>query len=125
MKLLLDTHVLLWWLDDSTLLSSSAREAIENEQNTVYVSAAVAWEIAIKRGLGKLEFAHDLEAILASNRFEALAITVSHALAVERLPNHHSDPFDRVLVAQALHDGLTLVSRDPEIQRYPVSHLAA
>ena len=125
MKLLLDTHVLLWWLDDSALLSVGARQAIENENNTVYVSAAVAWEIVIKRRLGKLNFAHDLEAILTTNRFEPLPVTVSHALAVEQLPDHHKDPFDRLLVAQALQEGFTLVSRDMDIQRYPVSHLAA
>lgn len=125
MKLLLDTHVLLWWLDDLALLSAGARQAIENEKNTVYVSAVVAWEIVIKRRLGKLNFAHDVTTILMSNRFEPLPITLSHVLAIDQLPNHHGDPFDRVLVAQALHEGLTLVSRDPEIQRYPVSHLAA
>lgn len=125
MKLLLDTHVLLWWLDDSGLISAGARQAIENEKNTVYVSAAVAWEIAIKRGLGKLKCPHDLEAILKTNRFEPLPISVSHALAIENLPLHHSDPFDRLLVAQAQSEGLTLVSRDPDIQKYPVSYLAA
>jgi len=124
-KLLLDTHVLLWWLDDSELLSAGARQAIENEKNTVYVSAVVAWEIVIKRRLGKLNFAHDLEAILTTNRFEPLSVTVSHALAVEQLPDHHKDPFDRLLVAQAQQEGFTLVSRDADIQRYPVSHLAA
>jgi PIN domain nuclease of toxin-antitoxin system len=124
MKLLLDTHVLLWWLKDPALLSDGARNAIEDGENLVYVSAAVAWEIGIKRALGKLQ-AGDLEEALKENQFLALPVTISHALAVEKLPNHHRDPFDRMLVAQAEQEGLTLVSRDADIQRYPVSHLAA
>ncbi len=124
MKLLLDTHVLLWWLQDPALLSERARDAIEDGENLVFVSAAVAWEIGIKRALGKLQ-AGDLEEAIRENRFLPLPVTVAHALAVEKLPTHHRDPFDRMLVAQAEQDGLTLVSRDSEIQRYPVSHLAA
>lgn len=124
MSLLLDTHVLLWWLKDPALLSDGARNAIEDGENLVYVSAAVAWEIAIKRALGKLQ-AGNLEEAITENQFLTLPVTVAHALAVEKLPDHHRDPFDRMLVAQAMSERLTLVSRDAVIQRYPVSYLAA
>jgi PIN domain nuclease of toxin-antitoxin system len=125
MKLLLDTHALLWWLEDPHLLSKEARNAVRNGKNAVYVSAAVAWEIVIKKGLGKLEVPDNLEETLAQNRFLALPILVSHALAVEKLPLHHRDPFDRMLIAQAVHEGLTLVSRDSQVRQYPVSCIAA
>ncbi len=113
MTLLLDTHVLLWWLDDPQFLSNAARDAIADGKNTVYISAAVAWEIAIKRSLGKLDAPDDLEAAMAVNRFLPLPVTIPHALAVHELPNHHRDPFDRLLIAQARHEGFRLASRDP------------
>src|SRR5438552_10823375 len=108
MTLLLDTHVLLWWLDDPKQLSRQAKKAIQDGANSVYVSAAVAWEIAIKKALGKLDAPDDLEDVLAANRFLSLPITIPHALAVLALPNHHLDPFDRILIAQALHEGFRL-----------------
>ena len=121
---LLDTHALLWWLGDQSRLSPQAVETIRYSES-VYVSAASTWEIAIKRGLGKLDAPDDLEERIAANRFLVLPITVRHSLAVARLPNHHGDPFDRVLVAQALAEGMTLVSNDPMMVRYPVPILAA
>jgi PIN domain nuclease of toxin-antitoxin system len=123
--LLLDTHTFLWWLDDPQLLSQAARKAIGDGKNTVYVSAAVAWEIAIKRSLGKLDAPDDLEAAMEANRFLPLPVTVSHALAVQTLPDHHRDPFDRLLIAQALFEGFKLVSRDRNIPRYRVLHIVA
>ncbi len=125
MTLLLDTHALLWWLDDPNQLSRPARAAIRDGRNTVYVSAAVAWEIAIKKGLGKLDAPDDLEAVMDACRFFPLPVTVAHALTVLSLPNHHRDPFDRLLIAQALHEGFRLVSRDPEIAKYPVPQIVA
>jgi PIN domain nuclease of toxin-antitoxin system len=125
MTLLLDTHAFLWWLDDPTLLSAAAREAIRDGRNTVYVSAAVVWEIAIKKGLGKLDAPDDLDAALAANRFLPLAITVPHALAVAGLPDHHRDPFDRIQIAQALVEGFTFVSRDTHVPAYGVAHIVA
>jgi PIN domain nuclease of toxin-antitoxin system len=124
MRLLLDTHVLLWWLANPTLLAEGARRTIEDGKSLVYVSAAVAWEIAIKSALGKLRVGN-LEEALDENQFLPLPITVTHALALQKLPLHHRDPFDRMLVAQAMSEGLTLVSRDADIQRYPIAHLAA
>ena len=125
MNLLLDTHVLLWWLDDPALLSVKARAAIADGSNTVYVSAAAAWEIAIKRALGRLDAPDDLEEMMAEERFLPLPIRVRHALAVASLPPIHQDPFDRIQVAQAQLENLTLATRDPFIGRYDVPVLEA
>jgi len=125
MTLLLDTHVLLWWLDDPKQLSRAARRAIQDGSNPVYISAAVAWEITIKKALGKLDAPDNLEDVIEANRFLPLPITIPHALAVRSLPHHHRDPFDRILIAQALHEGFRLVNRDSEIAKYPVSQIVA
>lgn len=125
MNLLLDTHALLWWLGDDPSLSPEARAAVAAPGNLVYVSAATAWEISIKRALGKLEAPDDLGAALAHSSFQALPITLSHATAAGQLPPHHSDPFDRMLVAQARLERLTLVTRDPHIPCYGVDVLRA
>jgi PIN domain nuclease of toxin-antitoxin system len=125
MTLLLDIHVLLWWLEDPKRLSRQARRAIQDGGNPVYVSAAVAWEISIKKAIGKLDAPDDLEDVIEANRFLTLPITVPHALAVLSLPNHHRDPFDRILIAQALHEGFRLVNRDSEIAKYAVPQIVA
>lgn len=125
MRLLLDTHVLLWWLADDPTLDSSAAEAIADSDSAVFVSAATAWEIAIKQTLGKLDAPSDLERQLELNRFEPLSITVGHAYAAGTLPRHHDDPFDRMLVAQAIADQLTIATRDPRLVAYGVATLAA
>lgn len=123
MRLLLDTHVLLWWLAAAPM-SSQASAAIAHEANDVLVSAASAWEIAIKRALGKLASPADLEAQLQRQNMQALPITLAHALAAGALPLHHADPFDRMLVAQAHAERLTLVTRDEQLALYgvPVIH---
>lgn len=123
--LLLDTHVVLWWLDDPQQIAPMAREAIADGLNDVFVSAASAWELAIKAALGKLQAPDDLETALAEAGFTALPITVRHALGVRELPDVHQDPFDRILVAQARVEGLTLVTRVPRLGQYGVSVLAA
>ncbi len=105
-------------------MSKSARNAIGDGKNTVYVSAAVVWEIAIKRVLGKLD-APDLSAAMAANRFLPLPVTIAHALAVEAPPAHHRDPLDRLLIAQARHEGFKFVSRDPHVPLYGVPHIVA
>ena len=125
MRLLLDTHVLLWWLADDPLLGEAAREGISAPDSSVFVSAASAWEISIKQALGKLEAPSDLVRQIEVHRFEPLPITVSHAYAAGALPRHHDDPFDRVLVAQARAEGLILVTRDPRMGLYGVGTLAA
>jgi len=118
MNLLLDTHALLWWLGADPELSQQAREAISNRENLVFVSAATIWEMTIKKALGKLKTPGNLEEALEANNFLPLPITISHALDVGKLPLIHQDPFDRMLVAQAGVEGLTLVTRDENIQKY-------
>jgi PIN domain nuclease of toxin-antitoxin system len=125
LNLLLDTHALLWWLFDDPRLSQAARTAIAGQDSTVFVSPASVWEISIKQALGRLEAPPDIEGQLAASRFQTLLITVAHAYAAGSLPRHHNDPFDRMLVAQAAAQGLTIVTRDSRIARYGVPVLAA
>ena len=125
MNLLLDTHVLLWWLDDSHELSPSAREAITSGDNPVFVSAATIWEIVIKRALGKLDVPDELQEVLEQQPFRYLEINSTHAFQVGNLPMFHRDPFDRLLVAQCQIEGLTIVTRDPDIKRYDVPIIQA
>jgi PIN domain nuclease of toxin-antitoxin system len=121
MNLLLDTHVFLWAVDNNPNLSPVAREAIVDGHNIVYVSAATAWEISIKRAIGKLKVPEsDYLEELRLHRFMPLSITTEHALAVENLPTHHKDPFDRMLIAQAQEENLALVTRDPRLKAYDV-----
>lgn len=124
MKLLLDTHVLLWWLDEASM-TREAQTAIANSRNPVCVSAASAWELGIKIGLGKLETPERLSYRLVEERFTPLPVTIEHGLRVGTLPLHHKDPFDRLLVAQAQLEGLTIVTRDPRIALYDVDTLTA
>lgn len=105
MSLLLDTYVLLWALSDDPALSTTARTAITDPGNRVLVSAVSAWESVIKKALGKLRAPEDLPEQLAQRRFEPLDVTIHHALAVGELPDHHADPFDRLLITQARTDG--------------------
>lgn len=123
--LLLDTHVLLWWLDDPSSIAGRARELIADSSRAVFVSAAAAWEITIKRQLGKLDAPDDLEDALERERFQHLPTGVRHALAVAELPPIHADPFDRIQIAQARLEGLTIVTRDGRIPRYEVPCLRA
>lgn len=125
MKLLLDTNVLLWWLDDAPRLGAAAREAIAAPRNVVYVSAVTAWEITIKRGLGKLEIAENWADLLLGEPFRRLPITWEHTLAVGSLPDLHRDPFDRLLVAQAQMEGLVLVTGHDIVTHYAVRTLRA
>lgn len=125
MRLLLDTHVLLWWLAKDPRLSTPARTAIAAAGSDVFVSAASAWEISIKRTLGKLEAPTELGPMLDRHRFEPLAITIAHAEAAGALPRHHDDPFDRALVAQAATEDLVVVTRDLRFALYGVRTLAA
>lgn len=125
MNLLLDTHTLIWVFDANPKLSQAAREAISEGENEVFVSAVTAWEIAIKRGLGKLELRGDYRRGLERYRFTPLTISTEHALAVEALPQHHADPFDRLLIVQAQLENLTLVTRDGRFDDYDVMTLRA
>lgn len=125
MNLLLDTHVLLWAIDQPEHLDQTAREAIRDARNRVVVSAASAWEIAIKRSLGKVLFDADLAGVLDTVGFDALPVGFEHARVAGDLPEVHHDPFDRMLVAQAQVEALTLVTRDPVFAGYDVATLPA
>ena len=124
MRLLLDTHALLWWLADEGL-NSEAREAIADPANVVVVSAASAWEISIKKALGRLAAPDDLEHQVETGGFVPLPIGIAHAIAAGQLPHHHEDPFDRMLIAQAFTEALTIVTRDKRFDDYGVRLLAA
>jgi PIN domain nuclease of toxin-antitoxin system len=120
-NLLLDTHAFLWAIDNNPQLSQKARDAIIDGENVVFVSAATAWEIAIKKSIGKLKISNgDYMEELKLHRFTPLDIVTEHALAVENLPPYHKDPFDRMLIAQAQVEKLTLITGDPKIKAYPV-----
>lgn len=124
MKLLLDTHALLWILAAPEKLPAGVQRAVQSAENEVYASVASAWEIAIKVALRRLEFdVHALEGALAASGIQGLGINLKHTARVAGLPPHHRDPFDRMLVAQALCDSMTLVSRDRELAKYGVSLL--
>ncbi|OGU08420.1 MAG: twitching motility protein PilT [Geobacteraceae bacterium GWC2_58_44] len=119
-RILLDTHVYLWWLDDSPKLSHKARKMIENAE-IVYVSSASIWEAVIKIRTGKLELEVTPDELIEGierSGFVELPILAEHALAVYGLANHHKDPFDRMLVAQAISEPLLLLTVDPEVQKY-------
>lgn len=127
MRVLLDTHVLLWWLLDLPLLSGTAHAVVEDNRNDIYVSAASAWEISIKYKQGRLleaaSFIADIEKAIANEGFAALAITIKCCERAGGLPLHHKDPFDRMLIAQAVSEGLTLVSNERLFDRYGVARL--
>ncbi len=123
MNLLLDTHALLWWLDDAAELTPDAKEAIGNPEQLVFVSAVSVWEIVIKEALGNLTVPKELPEVLDAQPFARLDMTVDHVFKVAELPMHHRDPFDRLLIAQCLVDGLTLVTHDADIAKYDVKIL--
>jgi PIN domain nuclease of toxin-antitoxin system len=123
MRLLLDTHALLWWLADKGL-TDQARDAIADPANLVMVSAASAWEISIKKALGKLTAPDDIEQQVDDGGFTPLPISITHGLAAGQLPRHHDDPFDRMLIAQAFAEGLTIVTHYKRFKDYDVPMLA-
>ncbi|WP_024286200.1 type II toxin-antitoxin system VapC family toxin [Cellulomonas sp. KRMCY2] len=123
MRILADTHVLLWWLADDPALPAHQRDALADEHNDVFFSAVSISEIAIKASLGKLEAPADPTAALLSGGFEALPLTAAHAERLRDLPGHHKDPFDRMLVAQAQCEGLVVATLDSQIGAYAVDVL--
>jgi PIN domain nuclease of toxin-antitoxin system len=124
MRLLLDTHALLWWHEGASELSGAATAALSDPTNTVYFSAVNVWEIQIKRHLGKLHLSTPLPQLVDRqhrvNGFGVLAVRVEHIYRLDTLPLHHRDPFDRLLVAQALEEDLTLLTRDAVVASYDV-----
>jgi PIN domain nuclease of toxin-antitoxin system len=124
-RLLLDTHVLIWWLQDASEIGVKTRKLISNRRNQVFVSAVSLWEIQIKRGLGKLTAPDGLLGIVEDEGLIILAISGQHAEQIGNLPDLHRDPFDRMLVAQAHVEGLTIITSDTQIYRYGIRTLDA
>ena len=129
MRLLLDTQTLLWWLEDSPRLGRRAHDSIADPATAIWISAVSAWEIVIKVAAGRLRTAEAPEVAITREMdalgFQPLPVTIPHALVVGTLPAHHSDPFDRMLIAQARSDGLTIVTSDSVFERYDVAVLDA
>jgi PIN domain nuclease of toxin-antitoxin system len=121
LKLLLDTHAALWFLSGDERLSENATRHLTDESSRVLLSAAVVWKIAVKRSLGKLAVPDEYLSLLLDAGVQPLAVSVAHAAAVEHLPPHHRDPFDRMLVSQAVVEGGALVSRDDALRPYGVT----
>jgi len=125
MKVLLDTHTLLWWIDDRPSISTECRRVIAASENLVYVSAASIWEMAIKSSLGKLRIPGEIGSFFSEhikrNGFLTLDITASHALGVLRLPSIHKDPFDRMLISQSLSENMPLLTNDAMVRKYGVT----
>ena len=125
MKVLLDTHTFLWWIANDTQLSERARTVIEDGDHQLFLSAASGWEIAIKTRIGKLRLADDLQGFVSEqlriNAIQVLPIQMAHALHVATLPDHHRDPFDRMLVAQSQLEQLPILTIDPQIAQYSVT----
>ncbi len=122
MKLLLDTHLLLWAANEPERLSAKARVFFDSLENELIFSAASMWEIAIKNGLGRADFRVDVRLLrrgLLDNDYKELAVTSAHAVFLESLPLIHKDPFDRILIAQATVEGITLLTADNVVARYP------
>jgi PIN domain nuclease of toxin-antitoxin system len=127
MFLLLDTHTFIWWYNEPERLSSIAREWLQNPENTLLFSVASAWEMQIKLQSGKLKLDLPLATIIENqkktNNVDVLPVTLAHVLALENLPKHHKDPFDRLLIAQANVENALLVSKDDKFEKYPVQLL--
>ncbi len=122
MRLLLDTHIFIWWADEPEKLSSLVLSALEDETNDLLLSVVSTWEIQIKMSLGKLKFSQPLRELVESqqeaNDLQILPIELPHVLALENLPFHHKDPFDRLLIAQSIVEGITLIIADDRFSAY-------
>ncbi len=124
MNFLLDTHILLWWLADNSLLTKKERFIISDKKNTIYVSSVSIWEINIKKRIGKLHIPDNLIETIQEYQFKELPISWKHTEYISFLPNHHSDPFDRMLIAQTRIDNLTLITADQKLLKYNVDILS-
>jgi len=123
MKYLLDTHIFIWWLEADKRLNQNLKRVIDNPNNIKFISAASFWEIIIKVHAKKLILKIPVRDILKNFEFEVLNIDLTHILKLEKLPDYHKDPFDRMLIAQAISEGLTIITNDEKIKRYKVKVL--
>jgi PIN domain nuclease of toxin-antitoxin system len=119
-RILLDTHALIWWLNGDSKLGSNAKAHIASSTNDVYVSAATVWEISIKQQMNKLNAPEDIESVVEKAGFLPLAMSLFHGQQAGKLPLHHKDPFDRLLIAQAQAEGLVILTKDEHFPRYGV-----
>lgn len=115
---LLDTHVFIWWMEKSKKLSNRSYDLINNPKNQIFLSVATVWEMVIKKSKKKLKLTKAIEVGIKTSRFTSLPIETAHVLGVEKLPLHHKDPFDRILISQAKVENLTLISSDQKIWKY-------
>ena len=120
-KLLLNTHVWLWWLNNDPHLGEKTLQTIADPRNQVFISAASTWEISIKSNIGKLKAPEDMDSIVDDEGFSKLPISLFHGQQAGKLADHHQDPFDRMLIAQAQAEGLTLVTNDLTLQKYGIA----
>jgi PIN domain nuclease of toxin-antitoxin system len=124
MRVLLDTHTFIWWDEDHTQLSTKALAVCQDEGNTLLLSLVSVWEMQIKIQLGKLETTLSLEEKIKhqheTNDLEILPITLRHIFTLDKLPEHHRDPFDRLLIAQAIHENIPIISYDSQFAKYPI-----
>jgi len=122
-RLLLDTHAFIWWIDDDAKLSLDARRLVSDGANEIFFSSVSAWEIVLKRGLGRVEIPEPIDAFIAAqlgaNAFQVLPVHLRHVFALSDLPDAHRDPFDRMLVSQAVADDLAILSADRHFRAYP------
>ena len=126
MRILLDTHALLWWLSDNPKLGEKARAKIADPKNLILVSAASLWEIAIKQGIGKIEAdIAEIEKEVAQQGMVRLGIEADHLIELSSLPDHHRDPFDRMLIAQAGAEDISLLTADMQVAAYSIDRIAA
>lgn len=120
---LLDTHIFIWAMEDSKRLPQTIKSTITNSDNKIYISVATIWEISIKTAIKKMKLSFDIETSIQKTNLEVLPIQISHVLKTGKLPPHHSDPFDRIIIAQALTEKFTLITIDPKIKKYKVKIL--
>lgn len=125
MAYLLDTHIVLWWLDEPKKIIKPVRDIIENRSNKIFLSAVSVWEMAIKKDIGKLNIPMNFLSVLKQQNFEILPLHADESIAVVDLPKLHNDPFDRLLIAQAQVNSLILITKDPYILKYPINTLNA
>ncbi|MBN9542883.1 MAG: type II toxin-antitoxin system VapC family toxin [Alphaproteobacteria bacterium] len=124
MHYLIDTHIFLWWIDNNKKLSEKIKSVIANPSNIIFVSSVTTWEITIKKSLGKLEVPDNIIEIIEECGFETLSISPIHTLGIENLPDIHDDPFDRLLISQAICEDLILITNDQYIKQYDLKLLS-
>ena len=125
MKYLVDTHIFIWWMKQDKRIKKEIKSILQDPQNYIYLSIATVWEIVVKKKIGKLKVPHDWKVTLKESNFLLLPISLEHVYKLENLPLHHRDPFDRMLVSQAIVENATLITGDNKLWQYDVALLKA